>query len=99
VPATTRIEPATLAQVEALLEGDAVFTARFGLPVAAGYLDFPEALERTRLALAQRMAPEWWSHLIIDADEEVVVGFGGFKGPPENGEVERLVHKYGFGGK
>ena len=27
-------------------------------------------------------------HLIIDADTNTVVGFGGYKGPPTNGEVE-----------
>ena len=85
---TTRIEPVSLAQVEALIEGDDVFTARFGMPVAPGYLDFPEALSRTRDELVNGMPSEWYSHLIIDVDTNTVVGFGGYKGPPTNGEVE-----------
>ena len=85
---TTRIQPVSLEQVEALLEGDDVFTERFGLAVAPGYLDFPEALPRTRDELANGMPSEWYSHLIIEADTNTVVGFGGYKGPPTDGEVE-----------
>jgi RimJ/RimL family protein N-acetyltransferase len=85
---TTRIEPVTRAHVEALIEGDGVFVARFGMEVAPGYLDFPEALARTRDELARGMPSEWYSHLIIDADTNTVVGFGGYKGPPTDGEVE-----------
>ena len=85
---TTRIEPVSLEQVEALIAGDDVFAARFGMPVAPGYLDFPEALPRTRDELANGMPSEWYSHLIIDVDTDTVVGFGGYKGPPTDGEVE-----------
>ena len=85
---TTRIEPVSLEQVEALIEGDHVFAARYGMPVAPGYLDFPEALPRTRDELVGGMPSEWYSHLIIDTDTNTVVGFGGYKGPPTDGEVE-----------
>ena len=84
----TRIEAVTLEHVEALLAGDAVFTERFGMPVAPGYLDFPEALARTRDELVHGMPSEWYSHLIIDVDANTLVGFGGYKGPPTDGEVE-----------
>ena len=84
----TRIEPVTVEHVEALIEGDDVFAGRFGMPVAPGYLDFPEALPRTRDELANGMPSEWYSHLIIDVDTNTVVGFGGYKGPPTDGEVE-----------
>src|SRR5215471_12764445 len=86
--ANTRIEPMTLEQVDALLVGDHVFTERFGMPVAPGYLDFLEALPRTREELSNGMPSEWYSHLIVDADTNTVVGFGGYKGPPIDGEVE-----------
>ena len=85
---TTRIEPVSLEQVEALIEGDDVFAARFRMPVAPGYLDFSEALPRTRDELANGMPSDWYSHLIIDAGTNTVVGFGGYKGPPTDGEVE-----------
>ena len=86
--ASTRIQPVTLDLVDALLAGDAVFAHRFGMPVAPGYLDFPEALPRTRDVLANGMPSEWYSHLIVAADTNTVVGFGGYKGPPTDGEVE-----------
>jgi ribosomal-protein-alanine N-acetyltransferase len=85
---TTRIEPVTLEHVEALIAGDDVFATRFGITVAPGYLDFPEALPRTRDELANGMPSEWYSHLIINADTNTLVGFGGYKGPPTEGEVE-----------
>jgi len=87
-PPTTRIEPVSLEHVDALIAGDDVFAARFGMPVAPGYLDFPEALPRTRDELVRGTPSEWYSHLIIDAETNTVVGFGGYKGPPTDGEVE-----------
>lgn len=86
--ATTRVEPVTLEQVEALLVGDVEFAIRCGMSVAPGYLDFPEVLEPTRQALEAGIPPEWWSHLIIDVVTNTVIGFGGYKGPPADGEVE-----------
>jgi RimJ/RimL family protein N-acetyltransferase len=85
---TTSIEAVTLEHTEALLAGDDVFTGRFGMAVAPGYLDFPEALARTRDELLKGMPSEWYSHLIVDADTNTLVGFGGYKGPPTDGEVE-----------
>src|SRR4029079_1948783 len=84
----TRIEPVTLDHVDALLAGDDVFTDRFGMPVARGYLDFPEALPRTRDELVQGMASEAYSHLIVATEPDPVVGLGAYKGPPVDGEVE-----------
>jgi RimJ/RimL family protein N-acetyltransferase len=84
----TLLQPATLAQIEALIAGDDVFAAEFGLEVVPGYLPFPEALERTLTSLAEGLDPNWSSHLIIEPDAGELVGFGGFKGPPVDGEVE-----------
>jgi len=86
--ATTEVAPATLAHLEALLEGEAVFEHRFGLNVIPGYLAFPEALEPSRDAVLGGMPPEWSSHLIIDPIANELLGFGGYKGPPQAGEVE-----------
>ena len=80
--------PVTVAHVEALLDGDDVFTERFGWTVVPGYLEFPESLPVTRDALRNGTPPEWWSQLFVDADANELVGFGGFKGPPVDGEVE-----------
>jgi len=40
------------------------------MPVARGYLDFPEALPRTRDELVNGMPSEWYSHLIVDTGTE-----------------------------
>lgn len=85
---STRVVPLTLEHADALLAGDAVFTTRFGMPVAVGYLDFPEVLPAMRDALARGASPEWNSHLIVHEETATVVGFGGFKGPPVAGVVE-----------
>ena len=54
------VVPVSIAHVEALLEGDDVFTERFGWTVVPGYLDFPEALAATRDALRNGTPPAWW---------------------------------------
>jgi len=88
VPVTTIIVPVTLAVADALLAGEDVFIDRYGMPVAPGYLDFPDVLPTMRAALAGGTPPEWYSHLIVHRETITVVGFGGFKGPPVDGEVE-----------
>jgi [ribosomal protein S5]-alanine N-acetyltransferase len=84
---TVRVEPLTLEWIEALVEGDGVFTARFGIPVEAGWEGFPEALRPTLEDVRRNGADPWGSHLFFD-DDGTLVGFGGFKGPPRHGEVE-----------
>jgi RimJ/RimL family protein N-acetyltransferase len=80
--------PATAEHVAALIEGDDVFAERFGWTVAPGYLEFPEALGRTRAALHEGTPSQWYAHLFVDTAAGEVVGFGGFKRPPTDGEVE-----------
>lgn len=88
MPITTEVVPVTSAMVQALLAGDDVFADRYGVSVAPGYLDFPDVLPAVRDALAAGTPPEWFSHLILHRETLTVVGFGGFKGPPVDGEVE-----------
>lgn len=88
LPTATEVVAATLAAVEALIEGDEVFCDRFGMGVAPGYLDAPEVLPEVRDALVAGAVPEWSAHLILERPSLTVVGFGGFKAPPRDGEVE-----------
>jgi len=85
---STRIVPVTTEMADALLAGDTAFTEQFVMAVAPGYLDVPDVLPIMRDALANGTPPEWYSHLIVDRETETVVGFGGFKGPPVEGEIE-----------
>lgn len=82
-----RVEPATLAWMEALAEGDDQLTSRFGIAVVPGWAGFPEAISAVVQALRQEPQPAWGPHLIFDGDG-ALVGFGGWKGAPREGMVE-----------
>lgn len=84
----TAVVPLTLEHARVLLESPGEFEERFGLTVAEGYLAFPEALAHTVRTLRAGMAPEWYSHLIVDTAAARVVGLGGYTGPPQDGVVE-----------
>ena len=73
--------------LEALALGDDVFTARSGIPVVAGWVGFPEALPAAVDGARRQSEDPWGTHLFFD-DDGALVGFGGFKAEPRNGEVE-----------
>ena len=82
------LRPATVAHIEALIAGDEVFAAEFGLKVIPGYLAFPEALEHMRKGLAEGLDPNWSSHLIIAPIAGELVGlFPGGRVPDAHGAV------------
>jgi RimJ/RimL family protein N-acetyltransferase len=82
-----RVEPLTLPWIEALAEGDDVFTDRFGIAVVEGWVGFPEAIPFAVEAARAGTSNEWGSHLFFD-DDGALVGFGGWKGPPADGVAE-----------
>ena len=82
-----RVEALRLEWLEALIEGDAAFSDRFGIAVIDGWAGFPEALPHVLDAVRADDANPWGAHVFFD-DDDALVGFGGFKGPPDQGEVE-----------
>jgi RimJ/RimL family protein N-acetyltransferase len=82
-----RVEPMRLEWIEALIDGDATFSERFGIPVVVGWAGFPEALPHVLEAARRQDQDPWGSRLFFD-DDGALVGFGGYKGPPVGGEVE-----------
>ena len=75
--------------MDAALTGDDALARAFGHDVVAGWATFPEALRRTRDALAvDATASAWGARLFIFGDPPELVGWGGFKGPPKDGVVE-----------
>ena len=84
-PVMIRAEPLSLEWAEALAEGEEVFSESFGIPVADGWAVFPEALPGALRATSEDGDP-WGTHLFFDDD--ALVGWGGWKGPPVNGVVE-----------
>lgn len=81
------VSPARLEWLEALAEGDEVFTSRFEIPTVAGWVGFPEALGVVLAGARKRPLDPWGTHLFFD-DDGALVGWGGFKGAPRDGEVE-----------
>ena len=81
-----RVSPARLDWLQALAEGDRVFTERFGIAIEAGWAGFPEALPATLERARRQPEDPWGSQLFFD--DESLVGLGGFYGPPVDGRVE-----------
>lgn len=81
------VEPVTVPWIEALADGDAVFTARFGVPVADGWDGFRETLPLLLAAARRGEASPWGPYLVFDEDG-ALVGNGGWKGEPREGVAE-----------
>ena len=82
------VEPTRLAWLEALADGDDTFTARFDIPVVEGWIGFPESLPYVLEGVRAHPESPWGNHLFFDTTDGALVGFGGYKGPPTDGEVE-----------
>lgn len=83
-----RVEPARLDWLEALADSDESFTEQFGIPVAEGWIGFPESLPYAIEGTRANPDNTWATHLFFDEADGALVGFGGYKGPPADGEVE-----------
>jgi ribosomal-protein-alanine N-acetyltransferase len=88
-----RLVPADLTLLDAALDSDRSLGEALGdTEIATGWNSFPDALQRVRDSVAAD--PEgvaWGTRLFVLDDEEgaLLVGWGGFKGPPtKRGEVE-----------
>jgi ribosomal-protein-alanine N-acetyltransferase len=75
--------------LDAALAGDIALASRLGHDVVPGWVTFRDALQRTRDAVAADPGEAaWGSRVFVTADPPELVGWGGFKGPPDNGVVE-----------
>ena len=84
-----RLVRADLALVDAALAGDEELARALGHRVVPGWVTFPEALRATRARLAADPASaDWGSRLFVSCEPEELVGWGGFKGPPQDGVLE-----------
>jgi RimJ/RimL family protein N-acetyltransferase len=83
------IAPASVDELEALLEGPATYSERFGRRVEPGWSSFDGVLEfALRTVTVDGWPVEWATHLFFDPDDGALIGIGGFKGPPVEGVVE-----------
>jgi len=87
--AVLRLLRAELHLMDAALAGDDALARALGHDVVAGWATFTEALEPTREALSATSSGSMWSaRFFVAGDPPELVGWGGFKGPPEDGVVE-----------
>jgi RimJ/RimL family protein N-acetyltransferase len=84
---TVHLLAATPAHLSALRHDRQALADLLGSPVPDGWPQFPEAteftLERLSLEPGER---DWWMYFFLSDD--VLVGSGGYVGPPEDGAVE-----------
>jgi len=92
-----RLAPHAPKDMLALIQGADAYERSFGSPPAAGLRDFivskdvsPDYLAR----LDTSMAADPWTHGfgLIHTDTGKVIGFGGFKGPPEAEGVVEIAY-------
>jgi [ribosomal protein S5]-alanine N-acetyltransferase len=75
--------------MDAALTGDEALAEALGVEVVPGWATFTEALQPSRDALVDRPdGSTWGTRLFVAGNPPELVGWGGFKGPPENGVVE-----------
>ncbi len=81
---------ANLPLLDAAAKGDeALARALDGCEIARDWQGFPEAVGMLRDSVAvDARATRWGSRLFVHDAPRVVVGWGGFKGPPTDGSVE-----------
>jgi [ribosomal protein S5]-alanine N-acetyltransferase len=82
-----RVEPVTAAWVDALAQGDQVFSRQFGVRVEPDWAPFPEVIPWLREAARSPRSAEWGPHLLFD-DDGALVGSAGWKGEAVDGVAE-----------
>jgi [ribosomal protein S5]-alanine N-acetyltransferase len=75
--------------MDAALAGDDALARALGHDVVPGWATFREALPPTRDALVEQpIGHAWGTRLFVSGDPPELVGWGGFKGTPNDGVVE-----------
>lgn len=85
--AVVRLVRADLPLMDAALAGDEFLARALGHDVVPGWATFTAALRPTRDALAAN-GSRWGARFFVAGDPPELVGWGGFKGPPQDGIVE-----------
>jgi [ribosomal protein S5]-alanine N-acetyltransferase len=84
-----RLVPATVELLDAALIGDDALARVLGHDVVPGWVTFRQALRATRDAITSSPGtPVWGARFFVSGDPLELVGWGGFKGPPDDGVVE-----------
>lgn len=78
----------TVEHFDAAIEGDGALEETLGHEVAPEWATFTEALPAARETVAANPEDPWGPRLFVTEDPPEMVGWGGFKGAPEDGTVE-----------
>jgi RimJ/RimL family protein N-acetyltransferase len=82
-----RLLPATVEHLETLRSDPNAFGRLIGSEVPGGWPEFPESIDFTLDRLREHPdEADWWMHFFFSDD--VLIGSGGFVGPPQDGVVE-----------
>lgn len=88
-PPVIRLVRPDVRSMEAAVAGDDSLATALGHDVAPGWATFTEALRTARDALvADPNHGAWGTRFFVFGESPVLVGWGGFKGPPHHGVVE-----------
>jgi [ribosomal protein S5]-alanine N-acetyltransferase len=79
------IERSSPARLRAFLESSAAYEKGFGVGVAAGLREFWKDVPQTWIDEVLAAGPENWKHgyHVIHKADRMLIGFCGFKGPPD----------------
>lgn len=84
-----RLVTPDLALLNAAIDDPPAFARARGCEVSEGWTVFPEALARTRSAVAaDPEGTHWGARLFVLDEPRTLVGWGGFKGSPCEGVIE-----------
>jgi RimJ/RimL family protein N-acetyltransferase len=84
-----RLIAADVALLDAALTGDDELARALGHDVVPGWVTFADAVKPARDAVAAAPSgTRWGTRFFIAGEPPELVGWGGFKGPPEEGVVE-----------
>lgn len=78
----------TVEHFDAATEGDGALAEALGHGVAPGWASFVEALTHVREGVAADPDGRWGPRFFLAGEPPELVGWGGFKGEPENGTIE-----------
>ena len=91
IPPRLKLVDGNLELLNAALAGDGALDALLGVPVADDWAGFPEALPVLCASYAENPeGHEWGSLFFVESQARVLVGFGGFKGPPSPDAVVEI---------
>ncbi|HEY9845955.1 MAG TPA: hypothetical protein V6D03_07125, partial [Candidatus Caenarcaniphilales bacterium] len=76
-----KLIPCDLQHFEAVLSDPRQLEQMLGVNAAAGWLEFPEAMQFGYKHLkANPQALGWWTYLFVHTEDNALIGTGGFKG-------------------